>query len=276
MTLRKSLLCGALALAVSLTGCAKAVQILQPDPGANAPWNPDDRGNAEFRTYPDCVQRFVVKFHDNINPESFRAELDGIDVTSKFTPLPAAPGGTATAPAPPVFHEGIPYSYPVWGEMGTLGVGSSYRVSEATIFWHKLVVHGTLKTTGLWFWDHDQVNFFLPRPAFKPDYLRLTKNQPVATFVDVRLDLAPTTGPLAVTISPFTLLFASGLGGPTKIVSLNDQAPGTPIILTFNVGETVKTFHVKPVPPLASGTFGLALLAEASGCQLGGVAGEID
>jgi len=64
-----------------LGGCTKAVRIIDPDPAA--------------KTQPLApILSFTVKFAPLFAPGSFRAELDGQDVTQQFMPAAAA-GGTS-------------------------------------------------------------------------------------------------------------------------------------------------------------------------------------
>jgi hypothetical protein len=79
----------AFVLALSVTGCTKAVEITKPNQSTplNAP-----------------LTQFEVKFA-TFYSSGFRAFLDGVDVTSQFAP-PAAKGGTSTMNMPDDFEKG--------------------------------------------------------------------------------------------------------------------------------------------------------------------------
>lgn len=58
-----------------LTGCEKAVTVVSPDSYPNQP-----------------VTEITVKFSQHFKPGTFRAKLDGNEITALFAPAPA-PGG---------------------------------------------------------------------------------------------------------------------------------------------------------------------------------------
>lgn len=275
MTARITLLAGITVLALSLGGCSsKAVEILEPDPGT-APFNPDDRDNSAYQDYPDGIHRFVVKFHPDFKPETFRAELDGVDITPRFEPAPV-PGGISRARAPDIFWQGTPYGSGVVIVTPQAPAASQARTGETAGMMHRLVVHGEISsTTGMFFFDHDVVNFMPPQPNFKPDFLRLQQGG-VLPQVEVFLESPPSAGPLAVTITPMVVTTATGttpasITPNNRAVALNGQAPGAPITITFMPGEKVKTFSVSGVPP--GGSF--SLFAKAKGCQVSAVSGYV-
>lgn len=275
MTARMTPLAGIIVLALSLGGCSrKAVEILEPDPGT-APFNPDDRGNSAYQNYPDGIHRFVVKFHADFKPETFRAELDGVDITARFEPAPV-PGGMSRARAPDIFSQGTPYGSGVVIVTPQAPAASLARTGETGGMMHKLMVRGEISSTaGMFFFDHDVVNFMPPQPKFRPDFLRLQRGG-VLPQVQVFLESPPSAGPLAVTITPMVVQTATGtipasITPNNRAVSLNGQAPGAPITVTFMPGDKVKTFSVSGVAP--GGSF--SLFATAKGCQVGAVSGYV-
>jgi hypothetical protein len=275
MTPRMTRLAAIMVLALSLGGCSrKAVEILEPEPGT-APFNPDDRGNSAYQNYADGVHRFVVKFHADFKPETFRAELDGVDITARFEPAPA-PGGISRARAPDIFSQGTPYGSGVVISAPQAPAASLARTGETAGMMHKLVVHGEISSTaGVLFFDHDVVNFMPPQPNFKPDFLRLQRGG-MLPQVEVFLENPPSAGPLAVTITPMVVTTATGTTPASstpnnRAVALNGQPPGAPITITFMPGEKLKTFSVSGVAP--GGSF--SLFATANGCQVSAVSGYV-
>jgi|SRR5215467_5895084 len=197
--------------------------------------------------FQDCLPRFAVNFGPTFTG-NFRADIDGLDWTAPFTPAPA-PGGTSTAPVPPL-GGGTPITSP--GPFPGTTVNSGY-------FRHKLSVSadGTLAPGDLFLINSGSHTFVPPPLSGSPNPLNLREEVPVQAFV--LLPVAPLS-PLTVAVSP-----------SSRGVSLDNQPAGQPIQVTIPTNDRRASFTVRGI---SRGQFWLVF--SGAGCQTGSVYGFVN
>lgn len=227
-------------LALSVGGCPTIAVITSP---------------ADQSTPPAPVTRFDVKF-STLYGDGFKAALDpddpsiAKDVTNNFQPAPA-PGGPSSAQ-----YAGF-YS------------GGSQNVIFPLFAHHLQTTGNCAKNVGIcvplpddsWFIPPNLV--FVHAAGYKGDF-RSSEPLYAAIGSELVVDVAvqqPLPAPLAVNISEVP---------PTKILSINDQAPGTPLTVTIPAGTNKLNFTIHGV---TSGPF--SLRATAVGCQNGDADGSV-
>ena len=180
------------------------------------------------------ITEFVVLLGSRY-ASGFEADLDGVPITSWFTPA-AAPNTTVTAQVPSCFSGGT-------------------QLAPNIVFKHDLVARAYSTTSGTSF-VNDIVEFVPPSMQFQPSQgINISRGQTVTVLMNL-------TGGQATNV-PVTLEPNSSR------VSVNGAPSGTPaagMIPDNNVG----TFTITGVAP---GSF--IVLAKARGVQCGGVSGSV-
>lgn len=253
------------ALALALTGCAKAVEITRPAPVMSEP-----------------VTTLQVKFSPYFVPGSFTARLDGTDVTSGFVPA-AAPGGTSTMRLPdtpqgfiggasvstppprPLSNVaggsgngsgGSPGAIPTTTPSGTTSGGAPGKPTPAiALYTHQLHVEG--KCSGILCQVTDDRTFFPLHIASNPTTLSLKVRQKVEVTLET---YHGNSTAITVLMTP-----------ASNSVSLNGQAPGTPLSVTIPANGVSFPFTVTGL--LSSN---LLVFLDAQGTQRGSIQGVIN
>ena len=254
----------ALATLTLLAGCMPAVRVTQPGDTVFAP-----------------VTAFSVRFHEYYQTGTFRAFLDGQEVTPSFTPA-GVPKGTAGMVWRQPFIGGEPprsdYVPPlnVKGEQSGSGSGSGGGVSPPSSLpsgfistsgpsTHTLLVTGSC-ITGTACQESDEQKFvpvvFLASPT------QIAVGAGTATTVVIRPD-RPLQVPVDVTIEPF---LTTQPPQPAMRVRVNGAAPGAPTTITVPVGSGGTIISVAGLPP--AGWF--YLLLTAPGTQRSSVVGYVN
>jgi len=228
------LVAAAVAGACILAGCSGARIIEPPDGQATNP-----------------VRQFSVQFHPNFVPGSFRANLDGNDITSLFSPTPA-PGGTSVA------NWDVPFDIGVSATAGAehrLDVNSSVNPQIGfTLQDQRLVANFAA--------PHLQINV---NGAPPPNRVIIPTNQTVGA--DVCLVPTPTAPVLPLSVGVF-----QGPGAPLR---LNGAPDGQEVFLSLGPG-TNPTQTCAPLTIQTQQTPGnFELNATAVGVQRGVIAGEV-
>jgi hypothetical protein len=250
-------------LGLALSGCTKAVTILQPLPPHTTP-----------------VTVIRVKFAKQFAPGTFRAELDGKDITAGFAPV-AKPNGEAQLVLPDTF-EGFtngtqintggspPRQLPV----GTLppdihftpgvapgtppsgGSGSSGKSIPNISFWrHTLKVFG--QCSGL-ICDTTDEEDIVPIHLFgNPTTMTVKVGASARATVQAFPDA---TVPLTVRVRPFN-----------KGVRLDASSAGDPITLQIPPGLPSREFTVTGMQSTT-----LVLIIEGRGLQRGSIQGLVN
>jgi hypothetical protein len=214
------------AFALFIAGCSGVVEITEPQ-DANAPG-----GGYTGATAP--ITQFVVKVNNNY-AGNFSADLDGVPITSWFTPA-AAPNNTVVAQVPSCFSGGT-------------------QITPSIRFKHELVARADSTNPSLSI-DNDIAEFVPPSLQFQPSVgINISRGQTVSVLMNL------TSG--QVTNVPVTL----EPNHPT--VSVNGAPSGTAapgVIPNNNVGS----FTITGVAP---GSF--IIMVKARGVQCGGVSGFV-
>jgi hypothetical protein len=228
-------------LVFSLLAC-KAVTIVSPTAGltSNAP-----------------VTSFAVQFDKNIAPGTFRAWLDGQDITDTFSaPSPFVLPGMSSLPvssaAAPPFEGGT-----------AIVLSNGYGRGDVTTdtYKHKLVVYGEIPGNSFNFSDEHE--FTPPTLVFAPVHFvfgptGFNLDPTIPREFEVGLPVPP-PGPVQVTITP-----------NNSSVSLDWGEPGIPLEVTIPVTARATTFTLHGASP---GFF--SLTGTASGCQTGSLSGSV-
>jgi hypothetical protein len=241
----KTNLLAAVFASVVLTGCA--VWVVQPS--TSPLYTP--------------VTNFQARFNPAYQPGTFKAYLDGNEITPLFTPAAGVPGGTAAA------SWNLPYE---GGYNPTTGVYVEANVfidSVATIFFpagssliHKLRVTGRC-TPGICIGDHE-MDFTPIHYIATPIPLQV----PVGTAISMELradrNLA---APLLVTVQPRLLGDQRGIAAHVQV----DRAPpGMPANVVIPAGRALAVVSVAGLGP-----GGFWLRFSAPGTQVGGITGLV-
>ena len=253
-------------LALSLTGCMQAVRITTPSP----PPNPK---------IVEPLTTFKVEFAQYYVPGTFRAELDGKDVTQQFLPIAVA-GGTSTMQMPdnqegfrggtvpnlgsqpnPLSVAGAgpgiefaPASGGPGVPSGSGPIGTSAPSPNIAMHFHRLQVSGLCN--GMVCDTTDEIVFLPIHLVGTPQTLNVTIGNRVQATVSAYPVMAM---PVWVHVRP-----SSGS------VRLNTEAPGVPILLQIPPGASV-AFDVTGV---VSGN--LLLFIERRGMQVGSISGVVN
>jgi hypothetical protein len=221
-----------------------AVRVVQPGDAVHAP-----------------VTTFGVQFHEYYQPGTFRAFLDGQEITSSFAPA-GVPSGTASA--------GWSQSY-TGGEMSTsagyVGAPQAAYQSLATMpsgtYTHKLRVTGSCKA-GTVCADSDEQAFNPVAYVASPAPLIVPVGATV--ILQLRADRS-LSGPLTMTVAPRLL------SPPTQAanhVQVSGAGPGAPATVTLPAGTAAVPVSVSGLSP-----GGFYLLLSAPGTQQSSVVGTV-
>lgn len=254
----------AIATLTLLAGCMPAVRVTQPGDSVFAP-----------------VTAFSVRFHEYYQTGTFRAFLDGQEVTPSFTPA-GVPKGTAGLVWRQPFIGGEParsdYVPPLIVAGGQSGSGSGsgggvtppvvpppgYSSTSATST-HTLRVTGSC-IAGTACQESDEQKFnpvvFLASPS------QIAVGAGTATTVVIRPD-RPLQVPVDVTIEPF---LTTQPPQPAMRVRVNGAPPGAPTTITVPVGSGGTIISVAGLPP--AGWF--YLLLTAPGTQRSSAVGYVN
>ncbi|HVE50473.1 MAG TPA: hypothetical protein VNG69_12770 [Casimicrobiaceae bacterium] len=255
----------AVAVATLLAGCMPAVRVTQP-------------GDAVYQP----VTAFSVRFHEYYQTGTFRAFLDGQEVTSSFSPA-GVPKGTAGMVWRQPFIGGEPassdYRPPLLVAGGQAGSGSgsgggvsppsspppSSPGSTSGTSTHTLLVTGSC-IAGTACQESDEQKFnpvvFIASPS------QIAVSAGSATTVVIRPD-RPLQVPVDVTIEPFLITQPPQ---PAMRVRVNGAAPGAPTTITLPVGSAGTIISVAGLPP--AGWF--YLLLSAPGTQRSSAVGYVN
>jgi hypothetical protein len=234
----------ALVAAACMVGCTPAVQVIQPGDSVHAP-----------------VTALAVRFHEYYEPGTFRAYLDGQDITASFSPAGVA-GGTAASSWSQPYTGGQPVIGGVY-----VGVPQAAGQSLGTLpsgqYTHSLRTTGSCKA-GTVCATSDEQPFVPITFIVSPAPLQF----PVGTalYAQLRADRS-LSAPLAVTVEPRRL---SPPTAPALHVSVNGNAPGAPATIVLPAGTGAVTFYVTGQSP-----GGYYLLLSAPGTQRGSVTGSV-
>jgi hypothetical protein len=227
-----------------VAGCTPAVQVVQPGDAVYGP-----------------VTAFSVKFHEYYQPGTFKAYLDGTDITSSFSPAGVSNGTAAAAwnqpyvggdPAPGGPFIGAPQAS--YESLGSLPSGT---------FQHKLRVSGSCKA-GTACADNDEQVFNAVSYVASPAPLQLSAGTTIAMQLRTDRNLA---APLAMTVEPRLLGSPSQ---PAPHVRVNNAPPGAPASVTLPAGTAPATVTVSGLSP-----GGFYLLLSAPGTQRRSVTGTV-
>ena len=231
-------------LALALTGCTKAVRITDPVLPIVAP-----------------VTTFKVQFVAQFDPGSFRAELDGQDVTPQFAPAAVA-GGTATMRLPDTTPEGFtgghftPGVAPGGAPPGPSGGGSGKAAPNIPMHTHQLHVSGLCN--GIICDTTDDLVFFPIHLVGAPT----TLNVRVGSTAQVTVETFPAMStPLKVRVRPSSIS-----------VRLNGLAPGAAldsVVIPANGSSG-------PISVTGMVSSNLILIIEARGTQMGSITGLVN
>lgn len=252
-------------LALSSTACTKAVRITDPTVPILAP-----------------LTTFKVQFVAQFDPGTFRAELDGQDVTSQFAPTAVA-GGTATMRLPDTTQEGFtggsliganapPSRFPVGSlgpgieftpsvapgtvPTGSSGGGSGKAAPNISMHTHQLHVSGLCN--GIICDTTDDLVFFPIHLVGVPT----TLNVRIGSTAQVRVETFPAmSAPLMVRVRPSSIS-----------VRLNGLAPGAALenVLIPANGSS------GPISVTGMVSSNLILFIEARGTQMGSITGLVN
>ena len=243
----------AIATLTLLPGCMPAVRVTQPGDAVLAP-----------------VTAFTVRFHEYYKIGTFRAFLDGQEVTSSFSPA-GVPKGTAGMVWRQPFIGGEPvssdYRPPLIVAGGQAGSGSgsgsagvsppsspppSSPGSTSGTSTHTLLVTGNC-IAGTACQESDEQKFnpvvFISSPS------HIAVNAGTATTVVIHPD-RPLQVPVDVMIEPFLITQPPQ---PAMHVRVNSAPPGAPTTITLPVGSAGTIISVAGLPP--AGWFYLLLTA---------------
>jgi hypothetical protein len=254
----------AIATLTLLAGCMPAVRVTQPGDTVLAP-----------------ETAFSARFHEYYQTGTFRAFLDGQEVTPSFTPA-GVPKGTAGMVWRQPFIGGEPprsdYVPPVGaaGGQGGSGSGSGSKValpgvppsgydSTSGPSMHALLVTGSC-IAGTACQESDEQKFAPVVILASPT--QIAGGAGTATTVVIRPD-RPLQGPFDVTIEPF---LTSQPPQPAMRVRVNGAAPGAPTTITIPVGSGGTIISVAGLPP--AGWFYLRLTAP--GTQRSSIVGYVN
>jgi hypothetical protein len=252
-------------LALALTGCTKAVEITDPVLPIVAP-----------------LTTFKVQFVAQFDPGTFRAELDGQDVTPQFAPTAVA-GGTATMRLPDTTQEGFtggaligtsppPSRLPVSGldpnihftpgvapggvPSGPSGGGTGKATPNISMHTHQLHVSGLCN--GIICDTTDDLVFFPIHLVGVPT----TLNVRVGSTAQVTVETFPAMStPLKVRVRPSSIS-----------VRLNGLAPGVAldnVVIPANGSSG-------PISVTGMVSSNLILIIEARGTQMGSITGLVN
>lgn len=250
-------------LGLSLVGCTKAVTILEPVAAVTTP-----------------VTVFRVKFAKQFAPGTFRAELDGQDITAGFTPA-AKPDGEARMVQPESlegFTGGTPINTggppPKQLPVGTLppeihftpgvapptptgGGGGSSGKSIPNISFSRHTLKAVGQCSGLICDTTDEQSFFPIHLFGNPTTLNVKVGSREVATVQAFPDA---TVPLVVRVRPFN-----------KGVSLDGLPAGDPIMLTIPPGLPSRQFSITGLQ-----STNLILIIEGRGLQRGSIQGLVN
>jgi hypothetical protein len=251
-------------LGLALAGCTKAVTIVEPQQPISAP-----------------IKVFKVKFAPFFASGSFRAELDGQDITPEFVPAAIAGGtshrklpdtfegftggtwiNTSSPPRPfpvgtlpPDVHFNPATSGPSVPSGGAVGGSGGPPAPNIPRFTHTLHVSG--KCNGMICGTADEVVFFPIHLVGVPTNLDVK----IGNTVQAAVETFPAMSmPLTVRVRPFN-----------NGVSLNGGPPGNSIFVKVPANGTSAPFKVTG---LVSTT--LLLVIEAPGVQMGRIDGLVN
>jgi hypothetical protein len=227
-----------------ITGCRPAVWVVQPGDSVSTP-----------------LTTFSVQFHEYYQPGTFKAFLDGQDITSSFSPA-GVPTGTAAAPwnqpyiggapVPGGLYIGVPQA--PYSSLGTLPSGT---------FQHKLRVTGSCKA-GTACADADEQAFQPISYVASPAPLQLSAGSTINMQLRTDRNLP---APVTMTVEPRLLGSPSQ---PAMHVRVNSAPPGAPASVTVPAGTAPALVSVSGLSP-----GGFFLLLSAPGTQRGSVTGTV-
>jgi hypothetical protein len=254
-----------------LTGCEKAVTVVSPDSYPNQP-----------------VTEITVKFSQHFKPGTFRAKLDGNEITALFAPAPA-PGGQSSAqlpglecgfeggettppsPPPPMRSVGVdtnaksggptssgavPQSQPQTGTSAQSPVPPA--PSGLPVYWHRIVVDGDC--SGGRICEGDERPFLPLHIVGVPTKLPLVYRVPKILQVEV---WPKSSVPIGVKLKPEV--------GARPRVNLNNSGPDVPYSTVVPAGGRTPYIPIEGV--LQPTTFVIRLCAP--GTQRGAISGPI-
>jgi hypothetical protein len=250
-------------LALALTGCTKAVRITDPVLPIVAP-----------------LTTFKVQFVAQFDPGTFRAALDGQDVTPQFAPTAVA-GGTATMRLPDTTQEGFtggaligtsppPSRLPVSGldpnihftpgvapggaPSGPSGGGAGKATPNISMHTHQLHVSGLCN--GIICDTTDDLVFFPIHLVGVPTTLNLR----VGSKAQVTVETYPASTALTVRVRPSSIS-----------VRLDELAPGAAVDVNIPAGGSSRPINVTGMV-----SSNLILIIEARGTQMGSITGLVN